>query len=111
LRLAAFVESNANVIRMTKRKPITIGLHIVIAFILALLGFFTFTGNKVFLGGRLAAGKFYELSELGTLLTSISLLLFSIFVLLVLFEGKQIKVLTEITVTVALLLFFVGVFI
>ncbi len=96
---------------MTKRKPVTIVLHIVIAFIIALLGYFTFTDNRIFLGGRLSAGKFYELSELGTLLTSISFLLFSIFVLMVLFEGELIKVLTEITVTVAVLLFFVGVFI
>ncbi len=56
---------------MTKRKPIIIGFHVVIAFILA----------------------------------------FSIFVLLVLFEGKPIKVLTEITTTVALLLFFAGIYI
>jgi hypothetical protein len=96
---------------MTKIKPVTIVLHIVIAFIIALLGYFTFTDNRIFLGGRLSAGKFYELSELGTLLTSISFLLFSIFVLMVLFEGELIKVLTEITVTVAVLLFFVGVFI
>jgi hypothetical protein len=96
---------------MIKRKPVTIVLHVVIAFILASLGFFTFADNRVFLGGRLSAGKFYELSELGTLLTSISLLLFSVFVMLVLFEGKQIKTLTEITVTAALLLFVVGVFV
>jgi hypothetical protein len=96
---------------MTKHKPAIILLHIAIASILALLGYLIFANGKVFLGGTLSAGKFHELSETGTLLASSSLLLFSSFTLLVLFEGRNIRKLSEITVTVALLLFFIGIFI
>jgi hypothetical protein len=96
---------------MIKHKPAIILLHIAIASILALLGFLIFSSGKVFLGGSLSAGTFHDLSETGTLLASTSLLLFSFFTLLVLFEGKNIRKLSEITVTVALLLFFIGIFI
>jgi hypothetical protein len=75
---------------MIKHKPAMILLHIAIASTLAHLGFLIFSNGKVFLGGSLSAGNIHEPSETGTFLASTSLLLFSFFSLLVLFEGKNI---------------------
>ncbi len=96
---------------MLNRKPSTIILHAIIALIPLSLGIYTLVEEKIFLGGRFSAGKVYDLSPPGSILVAVSFFLFSAFVLLVLFEGKRIKLIAETTVVIAIILFIVGNFV
>ena len=96
---------------MLNRKPLTVILHIIIAIIPLSLGIYALLEERIYIGGSLSAGRVYDLNPPANIIMAISLFLFSAFILLVLFEGKHIKIITEITVTMAIILFIVGAFI
>lgn len=96
---------------MINRTPVTIALHVIIALALAVLGIYTFVSGEIFLGGSRTTGEFYALSYLGSVLTALSLLSFSAFLILLLLEGSRVKKISELVVTIGVVMFFVGVFI
>lgn len=85
----------------------TIILHSVISLVLLSIGLYVLIEKKMIISGKLT-GNFYEYEYPGNIIVFLSFLFISAFVMLVLIKDKRIKIVNEILVLFAMILFFVG---
>lgn len=85
----------------------TIIIHSVISLVILSIGMYVLIEKKMIISGKLTGG-FYEYEYPGNIIVAMSFLLISAFVMLVLIKDKRIKLVNEILVLFAMILFFVG---
>jgi len=85
----------------------TIILHSVISLVIFSVGLYVLIEKKMIISGKLT-GNLYEYEYPGNIIVALSLLFVSVFVMLVLIKNKRIKIVNEILVLLAIILFFVG---
>ena len=85
----------------------TIIIHSVISLVILSIGMYVLIEKKMIISGKLTGG-FYEYEYPGNIIVGMSFLLISAFVMLVLIKDKRIKLVNEILVLFAMILFFVG---
>ena len=85
----------------------TIIIHSVISLVILSIGMYVLIEKKMIISGKLTGG-FYEYEYPVNIIVAMSFLLISAFVMLVLIKDKRIKLVNEILVLFAMILFFVG---
>ncbi len=85
----------------------TIILHSIISTAILIAGGYVLIEKKLILAGKLT-GNLYKYDYPGNIIVATSFLLISIFVMLVLFKSKRVKIINETLVVFAMILFFIG---
>ncbi len=95
---------------MSTRSTWVIALHGTISVVVLSMGLYVLTENKMIMLGKLSGGL-YKFNFPNNVIIAISFFLVSAFVILVLIESKRMKIINQWLIIVALVLFFIGVFI
>jgi len=95
---------------MSTRSTWVIALHGTISVVVLTMGLYVLTENKMIMLGKLSGGL-YQFSFPNNIIIAISFFLVSAFVMLVLIESMRMKIINQWLIIVALVLFFIGVFI
>jgi len=95
---------------MSTRSTWVIALHGTISVVVLSMGLYVLAENKMIMLGKLSGGL-YKFNFPNNVIIAISFFLVSAFVILVLIESKRMKIINQWLIIVALVLFFIGVFI
>ncbi len=98
---------------MIKKKKYSVWvyvLNILVAILIAAAGVYVFIEKKMIISGKYSGGLYY-LSDLESILDSVSLFMTSLFIILALFQNKLIKKVREWILMLAILLFLASSFV